>query len=335
MKIELFQSPLWGDMKSRFGWANRFIKLENEKILILIRPISRFFKIVYIPYGFSDSKMLNHKNKELISNLKSIIPGLLFVRFDLSDSIESELLEGINHNFNFQLPKYLKKSSDIQPPDTVVLYLQDEKQIVGEENLLSKMHKKTRYNIKLSNKKGVVVKNCSVERLQDWYELYQITAKRDKITIHTYEYYKTLFELTNLYKDDFKLDLYLAEHEDDLLAGIIVAQYKGQAIYLYGASSNEKRNLMPAYALQWEAIKNAMNSGAKTYDFYGIPPADDPSHPMHGLYRFKTGFGGKLIHRPGAYDQPVKGFYYFLFRCVEKLRYFYFKRIKKGALFGN
>ncbi|MGL4987163.1 MAG: lipid II:glycine glycyltransferase FemX, partial [Treponemataceae bacterium] len=101
-----------------------------------------------------------------------------------------------------------------------------------------------------------------------------------------------------------------------------------EAVYLYGASSNEKRNLMPAYLLQWVAIKDAKESGCIQYDFYGIPPTDDINHPMHGLYRFKTGFGGRIVHRVGSFDIPFSIFY-LPFRLAESLRSFWFKKIKK------
>ena len=122
--------------------------------------------------------------------------------------------------------------------------------------------------------------------------------------------------------------LYIAEHENDALAAVIVLFAKNEAVYLYGASSNVKRNLMPAYLLQWTAVLQAKRAGCLTYDFYGMPPTDDEKHPMHGLYRFKTGFGGKIIHRPGSIDVPLSPLYV-PFALAERLRMFYHKRLKK------
>jgi lipid II:glycine glycyltransferase (peptidoglycan interpeptide bridge formation enzyme) len=93
-----------------------------------------------------------------------------------------------------------------------------------------------------------------------------------------------------------------------------------EATYLYGASSNIKRNLMAPYALQWKAIQDAQSSGCIVYDLFGIPPNEDPDHPMAGLYRFKTGFGGSIIHRPGSWDYPCKPLLYTLFKRAEHLR---------------
>ena len=116
------------------------------------------------------------------------------------------------------------------------------------------------------------------------------------------------------------LILYTAEHENDVLAAIIVLYRGKHATYLYGASSNNKRNLMAPYALQWRVMQDAKIYGCTQYDLFGIPPDENPDHPMAGLYRFKTGFGGKIIHRPGSWDYPYKPLLYFLFSTAERLR---------------
>ncbi len=120
----------------------------------------------------------------------------------------------------------------------------------------------------------------------------------------------------------------MASFEGENLAAIITLFTKNQAIYLYGASSNSHRNLMPAYLLQWQAIQDAKNHGCQSYDFYGIPPTDDENHPMHGLYRFKTGFGGEIVHRTGSMDVNLSPLYA-PYAVAEKLRLIWFKKIKK------
>lgn len=324
MQVKLFQSEFWGRVKTRFGWRDFLVTTGEKEVRVFARRLPFGFSFAYIPYGFESVKLLQPCKKELVKEIRSQVKGLLFIRFDLADSFLYTTEEGIDFSKKFRIPSWLKKSSDIQPPDTVILSLS-----TTEESLLAAMHKKTRYNIKLAEKKGVVVSLADSSELKNWYELYKITAKRDKITIHQFEYYETLFELAQ--NSDGKVDsrLYLAHHEGELLAGIIVVIYEDQAIYLYGASSNEKRNLMPAYGLQWQAIVDAKKAGAVSYDFFGIPPINDPNHPMYGLYRFKTGFGGEIVHRAGAWDLPVKFFTYKIFRGVERLRLFYFRRLKK------
>jgi lipid II:glycine glycyltransferase (peptidoglycan interpeptide bridge formation enzyme) len=160
------------------------------------------------------------------------------------------------------------------------------------------------------------------------------TAARDGIAIHSRSYYADLIReadnrVRTPYDGEVSVRVYLAEFEGSPLAAIITLFAGREAVYLYGASSNEHRNLMPAYALQWRAIRDAREAGCERYDFYGIPPTDDPHHPMHGLYRFKTGFGGTIAHRVGSYDIPLKPLAYALFTLAERARAFWFKRVMK------
>lgn len=229
---------------------------------------------------------------------------------------------------------FRRAAADIQPPDTVLLDLSP-----GEAALLEGMKPKWRYNIRLAEKKGVTVSEARASgdwqpALSRFYELYRETSERDRIALHPESYYRSLFEVAARegrgegprFPD---LRVWTASHEGAALAAIITIFWGGQAVYLYGASSNEKRNLMPAYALQWAAIKAAREAGCTEYDFYGIPPTDDPEHPMAGLYRFKTGFGGRIVHRAGSWDYPLRPVAYSAFRTAEAARTWYYKDFRK------
>jgi lipid II:glycine glycyltransferase (peptidoglycan interpeptide bridge formation enzyme) len=183
------------------------------------------------------------------------------------------------------------------------------------------MKPKWRYNIGLAEKKGVVTERRDERGLEVFYALYGETAKRDGIAIHGPEYYRTLFACSREQPGQ-ELRLYLAFHEGAPVAGSIVLFRGAAAVYLYGASSNQKRNLMAPYALQWRAIQDARAAGCGEYDLYGIPPREDPAHPMAGLYRFKTGFGGRIIHRSGSWDYPYRRVRKTLFTLAEGLRKF-------------
>jgi lipid II:glycine glycyltransferase (peptidoglycan interpeptide bridge formation enzyme) len=216
------------------------------------------------------------------------------------------------------LPKpFRKPPADVQPPDTVVVALS------ADETLLERMHKKTRYNIRLAEKKGVTVEKAGAEALAAWYALYRETAERDRISIHSETYYRDLFT----HAPD--LSLWLARYEGVLLAGNVVLVHGKTATYLYGASSNEHRNLMAPYALQWAAMTDARDRGATEYDLFGIPPTDDPAHPMHGLYRFKNGFGGDRVHRHGAWDFVFRPLLWTAWTRADALRVWYYKVWKK------
>ena len=321
----ILQSPFWGSLKEAFGWKSHLINYKGLKILVLVRKVFWEYSIAYIPHGpllsVDDQTGLNLKKIGL--EIKKSLPGGCFaLRYDLPAGVYKT--EPVLYNMK---PELEKAPSDIQPPDTVIISLKE-----SEEDILSRMKSKTRYNIRLSFRKGVIVKKTGIDSLDDWYGLYEETSLRDKITIHSKSYYKKIFELSldeNSLKEKPEIVLFRADYNDKLLAGIIVAVYGNRATYLYGASSNKNRNLMPAYALQWEALKYAKEKCCTEYDMFGIPPEDNPDHPMSGLYRFKTGFGGDILHRPGCWDLPLKPVVYKVYRWAESARLFYYKKIRK------
>ncbi len=224
------------------------------------------------------------------------------------------------HAYSLDLSPLKKAGFDVQPPDTVLVDLRPDK-----GDILSSMKSKHRYNIRLAQKKGVNIQVFSLDNedffpeLDHWYQLYGETARRDGITIHSRNYYRNVFQAAQA-SHEVKVYLLQAFHEQDYIAGIIIALTPKRATYVYGASSNLKRNLMPAYALQWRAMELAKEQGAVEYDLFGIPPTSDPNHPMFGLYQFKTGFGGRKVHYPGSWDHRTRLFMYFFYTWAEKIR---------------
>ena len=208
-----------------------------------------------------------------------------------------------------------------------------------EEEILEKMHSKWRYNIRLSAKKGVVVNKYNgkslnlSEKIDKFYQLTKETNARDGNSSHAKDYYLDLIrssaEEREQGKDVPQINLYIAEHEGEEIAAIMTLFSHDEAIYLYGASSNHKRNLMPNHLLQWTAMKDAKAYGSKYYDMYGMPPeGEDENHPMHGLYMFKANFGGRIIHRIGSWDMPLKPIYR-IYCTAENLRAFWYKKVIK------
>lgn len=233
-----------------------------------------------------------------------------------------------NKNYNI----YLRET--VQAPATVLLDLSQE---LGD--ILAHMKSKTRYNIGLGKKKGLVIKdNVSID---EFYKLYQITSQRNHIAIHKKEYYQKVFETLGN-DDDSEVHCYGAEFQKKLIAIIVVVYYRGKdkhrkATYLYGASSDEQRALMPSYALQWHALKEAKEKGCGVYDMFGIPHYAKQGHRMFGIYKFKIGFGGAVVFRLGAYDiiskdvsyRMVHFLRYKLFILSEKIRHWYYYEYKK------
>jgi lipid II:glycine glycyltransferase (peptidoglycan interpeptide bridge formation enzyme) len=214
---------------------------------------------------------------------------------------------------------------EIQPVSTVILGVRK-----SEESILSSMKSKTRYNVRLSRKKGVSVEEGGGEMLEAWYRLHEQTAVRDRIAIRSKKYFCDLFEACRTYPGESpEYRILLARAQGSVVGGIILGIWKKHAWYLYGASSGTHRNLMPNYALQWRGIQIARERGCVDYDLFGIPPSDDPKHPMAGLYQFKTGFGGCILNRMGCYDVVLRPLAYRAYGGAEALRRFYFKTLKK------
>ena len=336
--------------------ANERSVVENTNLRtvvssVLVRTFSLAklfrFSLAYIPMapekkdGLEGDALISDTAKnlsEIAQNLKPYLPkDTMFIRFDppvdfYTPEERDTFAEKLNsYSKTHSLP--LRRSPVcVQPPDTTILNLKK-----TEEDILSGMKNKWRYNIRLAAKKGVEVSRHFgndadfEEAFNHFYTLFQQTSERDGVSFHGKDYYIDLLKRgvpSNADSSEPVITLYLAKHEEDYLAGIITLFYYGEAVYLYGASGNIKRNLMPAYLLQWTAIQDAKAYGCPCYDFYGMPPAADENHPMHGLYLFKTGFGGQNTHRPGSFDVPLKKSYS-LYSAMEKLRAWWFKKAVK------
>jgi len=318
------QSGFWGSFKARFGWNARAFSVDwscgdQTPLLVIRRKLFLGASFAYVPWGPvlpacfpEDDEERNEALKGLAVLLRRHLPhDTAFIRFD-----PPWATRGVDALPPLIDPPFIRAGADVQPPDTVIVDLNPD-----EDALLGAMKPKWRYNIRLAEKKGVSVRRADAEGLDSFYALYRETARRDRIAIHGIEYYRGLFAHAADYSRSAPdLRLYLAEHEGAPIASIIVLIHGAEATYLYGASSDEKRSLMPAYALQWRAMRDAKAAGCSSYDFYGIPPADDPGHPMYGLYRFKTGFGGEILHRPGSWDFPYRRPMTALFRAAEGAR---------------
>lgn len=342
------QSKFWGLFKSRTGWDSYACTMMMSdgvrlEFLALRRKVGKLFTFLYVPFGLGELEQDTDRWIQLSSIGHAVSASLggsdLFVRFDLPWTIHENSADRDGHSDDSDAigGSEVVKGIDVQVPDTVILDLSK-----NEEDILAGMKPKWRYNIRLSEKKGILVSDEGEEALSEFMQLYQETARRDKIAIHPLSYYRELFYTVSQLQEETqrggrntsacpRIALYIARHEGEALAGIIVLELGDKATYLYGASSDKKRNLMPTYALQWHAIQSAKQRGAISYDFFGIPPMGaDPSHPMAGLYLFKTGFGGDIVHRRGAYDVMLHPAAYHVFRTSEALRLLWHKRIKKG-----
>ncbi len=309
----LLQSWAWGELKSRFGWQPlRIAAIEEGTILaaaqILFRPLLGGRLITaYVPKGpLADcSSPLAAPTAELLAALHTICRR----KRALSLKLEPDWTDGTDEHHWLQAQGFVPGQQTIQPRRTVVVDLRP-----SEEAILAQMKSKTRYNIRLAQRKGVSVYLGTADDLAAFYDMLRITGRRGEFGIHSADYYQQVWQL---FAPQGAAALLLARYESKLLAAIMVFVWGKKAYYLYGASSDEERQRMPTYLVQWEAMRWAKACGCQSYDLWGIPDVDEAqvgpdvakaeelgvlSTGMGGLYRFKRGFGGAETRYVGAYD---------------------------------
>jgi lipid II:glycine glycyltransferase (peptidoglycan interpeptide bridge formation enzyme) len=295
----------------------------HDDILVLIRRLDKYHSIAYVPYGPLIEPREEEQGsflEELSENLRQFLPEDCFtLRYDLH--WQSHWAKDENHfdengiwkgrpdknnqefRFNFNTKEWnLKKANtDILPSNTIFLDLGR-----TESEILDTMKPKTRYNVKLAIKKGVSVRIAGSDEIGVWYDLYRQTCLRNGIYLHNLSYFTSILRTSESDTDPYaNVELLIAEHNGIPLAAMFYALSDRRATYLYGASSSSNRNLMGTYAIQWDAIIRAKKQGCIKYDMFGVSPKPDPAHPMHGLYKFKKGFGGRMFHRMGCWDYPL------------------------------
>jgi peptidoglycan pentaglycine glycine transferase (the first glycine) len=178
-----------------------------------------------------------------------------------------------------------------------------------DDEILAGMKSKTRYNVRLASRRGVTVRQGTLDDIAPFYEALEETSDRDSFGIHGIEYYADMLDVFGN-----KSVLLLAEFEGEIAAGAIVLQHGNEAIYMFGASSREYQRHMPTHLLQFEAMRWARDRGCHTYDLWGIPATDTPPDEarggdlnvrsgLWGVYRFKQGFGGETVSYPGVYER--------------------------------
>lgn len=173
------------------------------------------------------------------------------------------------------------------------LYLQSR----TEEQVFAALSQKTRYNIRVARKHNVEVRVMGEEALDDFMRLMITTGARDGFTVRPKAYFAGMLRHLGEH-----CRLYIAYYQGQAVSGAITTNYAGKTCYIYGASDNEHRNVMPNYLIQWEMMRWAMETACTVYDFQGVSGSTDPSHHLYGLYRFKKGFNGTLDELVGEYD---------------------------------
>jgi len=290
--VHVLQTSAWGELKSAFGWKPVRVVVDGCGAQILFRRLPMGFTVAYMPKGpiGSDSQDFWLEIEQVCRRYRAI-----FLK------IEPDLWEG-----QTWLPgtgiQGLIDSKPIQPRRTVEISLAGR-----EEDWLARMKQKTRYNVRLAEKKDVVVQRS--DDVAAFHKLMLTTGTREAFGVHSRAYYQRAFDL---FSPNNKCAMLIASFEGWPLAGLMVFIQGQRAWYFYGASSNLERNRMPAYLLQFEAMRWAASQGCQVYDLWGIPDSAeetleeqfaDRDDGLWGVYRFKRGFGGVIRRSIGAWDR--------------------------------
>lgn len=311
------QSLEWGKVKS--NWINEVVLSEDENgkingaVSVLIRKIPVFGNIMYSSRGPTCDIHDIEVMKQLTDGIKELAKKYNAFVYKAEPDIESsdEEFKKIVTNLGYNIKDDAKNfREEIQPRYVFRLNIKDK----TEDEIFAGFHSKTRYNVRLATKKCVVVKEGTREDLKIFHKIMIETGARDGFIIRPLSYFEKMYD--ELAPEHMKL--LLAYYEDKPISGVIPIMYGNKTWYLYGASSNEHRNLMPNYLLQWEMIKMAIARKDDIYDFRGVSGVVDENHPQYGLYRFKKGFGAKFTEFVGEVYIPFKPLTYSIYRFSEK-----------------
>ena len=327
------QTYEWGQVKAKYGWEPIYLVWDNEgkmkeekdmnnlssfvfqpaaAALVLKRQILRNgfaarLSVLYSPKGplldWANESLRNRVLNDLQSFAKK--QGAIFLKCDpdvvLGTGVPDSEDAVVDNNGQFLMSELKRKgwgysSDQIQFKNTVLIDLNP-----TEEEMLARMKQKTRYNIRLAERKGISLRVGTQEDLGILYKMYAETSVRDGFVIRDEGYYKTVWSLF-MNSNEPTCEPLIAEVDGEPVAAIFVFYFAESAYYVYGMSRSVHREKMPTYLLQWEAMRRAKAKGCTVYDLWGAPEVFDESDSMWGVYRFKEGLGGQVVRTLGAYD---------------------------------
>ena len=333
----ILQTWEWGQVKSRYGWEPIYKVWGSEEdpyavALILERSIAfggigPRFRIQYVPKGpilndWSDQGLVN----EVLNDLQILAKrrGAIFLKID-PDVPFGEGIPGSDDEISNPLGRKTEdilvslgweySESQIQFRNSILV---DLKPSLAE--IMAGMKQKTRYNVRLAKRKGVSIRSGTKDDLDLLYQMYAETSLRDGFAIREADYYYNLWnsflnqgKKTAVNLADPSCEPLIAEVSGEVVAAVVIFRFAGKAYYMHGMSRPIHRRKMPNYLLQWEAIVRAKSSDCMFYDLWGAPDVFNEDDSMWGVYRFKEGFGGKVVRTIGAYDLVLKPIQYHLY----------------------
>ena len=311
------QSWGWGEFRKQTGvevW--RLMETDGKEAEEVYQitwhriPKTKYF-IGYCPKSaIPDKEVLETIKKEAQKK------GAILVKFEPNErnlKTETEKIDSLKKSYRFKEGKPLFTKYTFQ--------LDISK---GEEELLKKMHQKTRYNIRVAEKKGVqIIEDNSEAGFEEYWKLTEETTKRQKFFAHTKNYHHKMWQKMIV---EGTGQLLKAVYEGKVLTAWVLFELGGVLYYPYGASSNEKREVMASNLMMWEAIKMGKKLGCKTFDMWGsLGPVPDEKDPWYGFHRFKQGYGGELVEFVGTYDLVINPVLYQVYEMAERIRWILLK----------
>ncbi|MCI8700576.1 MAG: peptidoglycan bridge formation glycyltransferase FemA/FemB family protein [Clostridia bacterium] len=319
-KSHFMQSPEWAKVKT--DWINEILIVRNPKsnkivgtMSVLIRKIPGIHQnMMYAPRGF----VCNPHDRETLQNLTNQVKELakkykaFIFKMDPDISNADAEFKILMKSLGYKFTKDSKKASrGLQPRIIERITLTNK----TEEELLKSFNEKHRYNVRLSARKGVTLREGTKEDLPIFYDIMKTTEARDNFYVRPLSYFEKMWDAMG--EDHIKL--IFAEYEGQAISAVLPIKYGNKVWYLYGGSSNNHRNLMPNYLLQFEMMKWGLNTNCDIYDFRGVSGVHGPNHPQYGIYIFKKGFNGDIIELVEGLTIVFNPFVNFAFDVCESI----------------
>lgn len=336
----LLQTSEWAQVKKAYGWQPMpFVwyghhsdgSPDDDKIVaaamilkkgISLTGVSTKIGIFYCPKGPLMDWGDNVIRRRVLEDLEKVTrqQAGIFMKIDpdmelgrgipgSTEAIENE--KGLVVVDELTQRGWRLSSDQIQFRNTVMIDLSP-----SDDEILARMKQKTRYNIRLASKKGVTVRQGTIEDLSMLYRMYAETSIRDGFVIRNQDYYSKVWsEFMHIKPSDFSpmaVPL-IAEVDGEPVAAVFVYHFSGRAYYFYGMSREVHREKMPNHLLQWEAMRYAKSMGCRQYDLWGAPDSFTEEDSMRGVYRFKEGLGGEVVRTLGAWDYAPHPLWYKLY----------------------
>ncbi len=315
-ETHLLQTGEWGELKSSFGWQVSRLIANGVGAQVLFRKLPLGFAFGYLPKGPIGSGEKAHRFRQFWDEIDSVCQRNRAIFLKVEPDEWDDHVGGSPSPALFEAgpkAKWQASPHSIQPRRTLVVDLRG-----SEKQILERMKPKCRYNIGLARRKGVAVRPW--RDVSAFQVMMQATGRRDGFAVHSSGYMQRAFDLFNA---SGVAELFTAVHGDRHLAGLMAFRRGRRAWYLYGASVDESRELMPNYLLQWEAMLWARRCGCEEYDLWGVPDEAEAQleagferrhDGLWGVYRFKRGFGGQLRRAAQAQDRVFSPFLYSIYR---------------------